>query len=135
MTILEATSGNTGIALAMVGAALGYRTLLALPESVSAERKHTMEALGAKVILTPAHKGTDGAIEEVERISQGDTAKGTNLSSFPTSTPTTPTGSATTNQLPWRYSARHGATYRPLWREWAPGAPSWATAAGSDTRT
>ncbi len=83
MTILEATSGNTGIALAMVGAALGYRTLLALPESVSAERKHTMEALGAKVILTPAHKGTDGAIEEVERISQGDTAKGTNLFFIP----------------------------------------------------
>jgi len=78
MTILEATSGNTGIGLAMVGAALGYRTLLAIPEGASQERKHTLMAMGAQLIETPAEKGTDGAIEEVEKLREEETRKGTN---------------------------------------------------------
>ncbi|MBL7154411.1 MAG: cysteine synthase A [Phycisphaerae bacterium] len=61
-TILEPTSGNTGIALAMIGASKGYQVKLTLPECVSTERHHILEAFCAEVVLTPAKKGTDGAI-------------------------------------------------------------------------
>ena len=64
-TILEATSGNTGIGLALVAAAMGYKITLVLSESASDERKKTLKALGAELVLTPAHLGTDGAIEVV----------------------------------------------------------------------
>ncbi|MHC4713710.1 MAG: PLP-dependent cysteine synthase family protein [Planctomycetota bacterium] len=67
-TILEPTSGNTGIALAMIGAAKGYRVKLTLPECVSAERRHVLEAFGAEVVLTPAREGTDGAIRKAHEI-------------------------------------------------------------------
>jgi len=67
-TILEPTSGNTGIALAMIGAAKGYKVHLTLPECVSTERRHVLEAFGARVILTPAPEGTDGAIRMAHRI-------------------------------------------------------------------
>jgi len=68
MTILEATSGNTGIGLALVAAAKGYRLCLAMSEGVSEERKKILRALGAELILTPAHLGTDGAIEVAYRM-------------------------------------------------------------------
>ena len=61
--ILEATSGNTGIGLALVAAVKGYRVLLVMSEGVSEERKKILKALGAEIKLTPAHLGTDGAIE------------------------------------------------------------------------
>ncbi len=61
--ILEATSGNTGIGLALVAAAKGYRLCLAMSESASEERKRILEAMGAELYLTPASLGTDGAIE------------------------------------------------------------------------
>ncbi len=61
-TIIEPTSGNMGIALAMIGASKGYRVRLFMPECVSAERKLIIAAFGAEVILTPAKEGTDGAI-------------------------------------------------------------------------
>lgn len=61
-TILEPTSGNTGISLAMIAAAKDYRVKLFMPECVSTERRIILEALGAEVILTPAKEGTDGAI-------------------------------------------------------------------------
>lgn len=61
-TIIEATSGNMGIALAMIGAARGYRVKLFMPECVSVERRLILEALGAEVVLTPAKESTDGAI-------------------------------------------------------------------------
>jgi cysteinyl-tRNA synthetase len=64
-TILEATSGNTGIGLAMVAAAKGYPVLLAMSEGVSVERRKILAALGAEFLLTPADRGTDGAIERV----------------------------------------------------------------------
>jgi cysteine synthase B len=60
--ILEATSGNTGIALAMIGTAKGYRVKLFMPECVSTERRHILEAHNAEVVLTHAKEGTDGAI-------------------------------------------------------------------------
>lgn len=66
--ILEPTSGNTGIALAMIGAAKGYRVKLVMPECVSAERCRILEAFGAEVILTPAKEGTDGAIRKARQI-------------------------------------------------------------------
>jgi cysteinyl-tRNA synthetase len=61
--ILEATSGNTGIGLALVAAAKGYRLSLAMPESASEERKKILRAMGAELHFTPANLGTDGAIE------------------------------------------------------------------------
>ncbi len=70
-TIVEATSGNTGIALAMIGAARGYRVKLFMPACVSTERQLILKSLGAEVILTPAHQGTDGAImAAVEQVQQ-----------------------------------------------------------------
>ncbi len=62
--VLEATSGNTGIGLAMVCAAKGYRCLLVMPESASLERRKIMQAYGAEILLTPANRSTDGAIEK-----------------------------------------------------------------------
>jgi cysteine synthase B len=67
-TILEPTSGNTGIALAMIGAAKGYKVKLTLPACVSSERRHILEAFGAEVIMTPANEGTDGAIRLANKI-------------------------------------------------------------------
>lgn len=66
--ILEATSGNTGIALAMIGAAKGYRVKLLMPECVSLERRRILEAFGAEVILTPEKERTDGAIRKAHQI-------------------------------------------------------------------
>jgi cysteine synthase B len=66
--ILEPTSGNTGIALAMIAAAKGYRIKLFMPECVSAERRIILEALGAEVLLTPAKEGTDGAIQRAHEL-------------------------------------------------------------------
>jgi S-sulfo-L-cysteine synthase (O-acetyl-L-serine-dependent) len=67
-TILEPTSGNTGIALAMIGAALGYKVKLAMPECVSVERRRTIEAFGAEIDLTPGKRSTDGAIIRAHKI-------------------------------------------------------------------
>ncbi len=74
-TILEATSGNTGIGLALVCAVKGYRLLLAMPESASIERKKILKAMGAELLLTPAHQGTDGSIEEVYRLTRENPEK------------------------------------------------------------
>ena len=67
-TILEATSGNTGIGLAMVAAVKGYPILLAMSEGVSVERRKILAALGAEFLLTPADRGTDGAIERAYEL-------------------------------------------------------------------
>lgn len=66
--ILEPTSGNTGIAIAMIGAAKGYRVHLCMPECVSAERSMILQGLGAEVSLTPAKEGIDGAIWEARSL-------------------------------------------------------------------
>ena len=66
--VVEATSGNMGIALAAIGAAKGYRLKLCMPECVSQERQRVLSALGAEVMLTPAQEGTDGAIREARQL-------------------------------------------------------------------
>ena len=67
-TILDATSGNTGIAYAMVGAARGYQVKLCVPENASPERKLILKALGAELVLTSPLEGTDGSIREARRL-------------------------------------------------------------------
>jgi S-sulfo-L-cysteine synthase (O-acetyl-L-serine-dependent) len=67
-TILDSTSGNTGIAYAMIGAARGYRVKLCLPASASAERKKILRAYGAELVITPGDEGSDGAIRRVREI-------------------------------------------------------------------
>jgi S-sulfo-L-cysteine synthase (O-acetyl-L-serine-dependent) len=66
--IIDATSGNTGIAYAMIGAALGYAVKLCLPDSASPERKRILDAFGAELVITPGDEGTDGAIRRVHEI-------------------------------------------------------------------
>jgi cysteine synthase A len=70
-TIVESTSGNTGIALAMVGAARGYRVILAMPETMSKERRVLLRAYGAEVVLTPGSEGMRGAVEKAKEIVAG----------------------------------------------------------------
>lgn len=71
-TILEATSGNTGIALAMLGAARGYRVVLCLPSNASRERKTILKAYGAEIVETSPLEGTDGAIREAAALYESD---------------------------------------------------------------
>ncbi|MCK6108656.1 cysteine synthase A [Micrococcus luteus] len=67
-TIVEGTSGNTGIALAMVGAARGYRVILTMPETMSTERRVMLKAFGAEIVLTPGADGMRGALERAQEI-------------------------------------------------------------------
>ena len=67
-TIVEGTSGNTGIALAMVGAARGYRVILTMPETMSTERRVMLKAFGAEIVLTPGADGMRGALERAQQI-------------------------------------------------------------------
>ncbi len=67
-TIVEGTSGNTGIALAMVGAARGYRVILSMPETMSVERRAILKAYGAELVLTPGPDGMRGAVERARQI-------------------------------------------------------------------
>ncbi|MDY6054324.1 cysteine synthase A [Micrococcus sp.] len=67
-TIVEGTSGNTGIALAMVGAARGYRVILTMPETMSTERRVMLKAYGAEIVLTPGADGMRGAVERAQEI-------------------------------------------------------------------
>jgi len=74
-TLIDATSGNTGIAYAMIGAALGYRVTLVMPENVSEERKKIVRAYGAELILSDPMEGSDGAITQAREMVAKDTQK------------------------------------------------------------
>ncbi len=101
-TILDSTSGNTGIAYAMIGAAKGYRVKLVMPTNVSEERKALVTAFGAEIVYSDAQEGSDGAILLARRMrDESPTA-----TSCPTSTTTTPTGAPTTTAPGWRSGSR-----------------------------
>ena len=74
MKIIEPTSGNTGIGLALVGIQKGYEVIIVMPENMSEERKKIIQALGAELVLTPADKNVDGALQEVERRRSADSS-------------------------------------------------------------
>ncbi len=74
MTIVEPTSGNTGIGLALVGVQKGYKVVIVMPENMSEERKKIIAALGAELVLTPAEKNIAGAVEEAEKRAKADSS-------------------------------------------------------------
>jgi cysteine synthase len=80
--ILEATSGNTGIAIAMIAAAKGYKLTIVMPESVSIERRRIIRAYGSELILSPAAKGTAGAIELKQKMLKEDPGKYIDVDQF-----------------------------------------------------
>ena len=80
--ILEPTSGNTGIGIALVSVVKGYKVLFTMPESVSVERRKILKALGAELLLTPKEKGTDGAIEKAYAMAREDKEKYVLLDQF-----------------------------------------------------
>jgi cysteine synthase len=81
-TILEATSGNMGIALSMIAAAKGYKITITMPESASMERRKIIKSFGAKLILTPKEKGTGGAVEFKQNLLKENPEKYIDINQF-----------------------------------------------------
>lgn len=101
-TLLDATSGNTGIAIAMLAAARGYRATLCVPANIAAERRRLMKAFGAELVLTPAVEGTDGAQKVARSLASTDPGKYWYLDQY-------------NNEANWR--AHLDATGPEIWRQ------------------
>src|SRR5207249_226160 len=101
-TLLDATSGNTGIAIAMLAAAEGYRTTLCVPSNLSSDRRRMMEAYGAELILTPTSDGTDGAQKAAKDLALNDPEKYWYLDQY-------------NNEANWR--AHFASTGPEIWRQ------------------
>ncbi len=114
-TILDATSGNTGIAYAMIGAALGYRVRLCVPSNVTPERVAILRAYGAELVLTDPMQGSDGAILEARRLHASDPTL------FYADQYNNPANwlahYETTAEEIWRQTAGRGCTLRPFNRK------------------
>jgi len=100
--ILEPTSGNTGIGIALVSVVKGYKVLFTMPESVSVERRKILKALGAELLLTPKEKGTDGAIELAYKMAREESKKYVLLDQF-------------NNENNWK--AHYNGTGEEIWKQ------------------
>ena len=89
--IVEATSGNTGISLAMIAAVRGYRCVLVMPEDMSLERRYVLRAYGAEIVLTPGEQGMAGAVAKAEQIARETPRRLHGRGSSPTRRTRTPT--------------------------------------------
>jgi cysteine synthase B len=117
-TLIEATSGNTGIALAMAAAIKGYRMVLIMPEDLSIERAQTMKAFGAELMLTPKSGGMEYARDLAENMQRE--GKGRCWTSLPMPT----TRASTTKPPAPKCGSRPAGASRTLSAPWAPRAPS-----------
>ena len=131
-TILDATSGNTGIAYAMIGAALGYRVKLCVPENVTPERKRILQAFGAELVL---HRSDGRHRRRDPRGAAAVRRRSRTRTSTRTSTTTTPTGARTTTRPAPRSSSRPTAASRTSSPASARAARSWAPAAACASST
>ncbi len=127
-TILDATSGNTGIAYAMMGAARGYAVKLCMPSNVTPERKRILRAYGAELVLTDPMEGSDGAIRKVRQLFADDPEPYLLSGS---GTATRSTGARTTTRPVRSCSRKPRAPLRTSWPASGPAALSWASAATS----
>lgn len=118
-TIIEPTSGNTGVGLALVGTTRGYKVILTMPETMSMERRKLLAALGATIVLTPGKEGMKGAIAEAERLRDA-----TPELSYPASLKTPPIRRPTMPQPPPRYGKHLMEKWTVSWPGWAQEAPS-----------